>query len=567
MLHLIPQVKELRCTGGELCYNAVSCVYGALSPRLERAIGKLPYADGGAALTVTYENGEGEGYELTVNEKSISVSAKSEVGAFYAIQTLRQLLTHETVPCLYINDYPDFAYRGFYHDVTRGKVPTLDTLKKLVDLLSYCKVNSLQLYVEHTFAFDECRTLNEKTGALTAEEIRELDEYCRDNFIDFIPSLATFGHMYEILELPEYRHLRSIRGYDAPPNRWNERMVHHTIDPENPDSIKLVCGLIDQYFPLFTSDTFNICCDETFDLHYHPSTRDKGEMYIDFVKKIVRHLKECGKRVMMWGDILLAHPETISELPDDVIFLNWDYGRTPYEGNIIRFAEMNRTQIVCPGTGSWSRLTESADSSTENIAKMTEYGHRHGAVGVLNTNWGDWGNPCPLELSLYTAVFGAERSWSVLTEPDESYGEAVEHLIYAKNGAVAAVKELSRLHDRVNWNRFCASYFEHRETGTITSPVSAEYVASVTDAYREFADRLTSETWEREEIKEEMLIAAEGTAVIAELMGVMSGLQLNRATDTEAWLCKYKEKWLGKNKPSELYRIAEMFEYFVRICK
>lgn len=562
MLNLIPQVKEIRYSSGKLCRCAVSCVSGAHSPRLERALGKLPYADNGAVLTVTYSNGTDESYELTVNEESIAITAKNEAGAFYAIQTLRQLFTHDEIPCLHISDSPDFAYRGFYHDVTRGKIPTLDTLKKLVDLLAYCKINSLQLYVEHTFAFEQCQKLCEKTGALTADEIRELDLYCRDNFIDFIPSLATFGHMYEILELPEYRHLRSIRGYDAPENRWNERMAHHTIDPENPESLKLVSSLIDQYCPLFSSDTFNICCDETFDLHRHPSERDKGKMYIDFVKKIVSHLSRRGKRVMMWGDILLAHPETISELPDDVIFLNWDYGRNPYEGNVIRFAEMKRPQIVCPGTGTWSRLTESADSSEENIAKMTEYGHRHGALGVLNTNWGDWGNPCPLELSLYNTVFGAERSWNVSTEPDERYKDAVEHLIYAKNGAVAAVKALSRLHDRVNWNRFCASYFEHRKTGAITSPVSAEYVASVTDAYREFADRLASETWEREEIREEMLIAAEGTAVIAELMGVMSTLRIDRVTDTYAWLGRYKEKWLGKNKPSELYRIEEMFRYF-----
>ena len=57
----------------------------------------------------------------------------------------------EQVPCLHIKDKPDFKYRGFYQDVTRGKIPTVDTIKKLIDTMAYYKLNSLQLYVEHVF--------------------------------------------------------------------------------------------------------------------------------------------------------------------------------------------------------------------------------------------------------------------------------------------------------------------------------------------------------------------------------------------------------------------------------
>ena len=103
-------------------------------------------------------------------------------------------------------------------------------------------------------------------------------------------------------------------------------MAHHTIDPLNPQSIEVIKSMIDQYAPHFTSDSFNICCDETFDLNrYGEEGFEVGKIYVDFVKKIIAHVQEKGKTVMMWADILLQHPETIKELSDDIIFLNWYY--------------------------------------------------------------------------------------------------------------------------------------------------------------------------------------------------------------------------------------------------
>ena len=97
---------------------------------------------------------------------------------------------------------------------------------------------------------------------ITAEEILELDDYCYENFIDFIPSLSTFGHLYRLLETKEYKHLCELPDYVDSSHYWNERMPHHTIDPSNPESIEIIKSLIDQYVPLFTSNKFNICCDD-----------------------------------------------------------------------------------------------------------------------------------------------------------------------------------------------------------------------------------------------------------------------------------------------------------------
>ena len=68
---------------------------------------------------------------------------------------------------------------------------------------------------------------------------------------------------------------------------WKERMEHHTIDAANPESLQIVCSLIDQYLPLFRSEYFNICCDETWDLGKGRNDgKDPAELYINFIRGV-----------------------------------------------------------------------------------------------------------------------------------------------------------------------------------------------------------------------------------------------------------------------------------------
>ena len=98
---------------------------------------------------------ENEEYKLIINNDSIEIIATFDSGIFYAIQTLKQVLkqSSNSIRSLEIEDKPYFKNRGFFHDTTRGKVPTLETLKQLVDKASFYKINQIQLYIEHTFAF------------------------------------------------------------------------------------------------------------------------------------------------------------------------------------------------------------------------------------------------------------------------------------------------------------------------------------------------------------------------------------------------------------------------------
>ena len=562
MIKLIPAVKHMETYGNFFCAQTICFEENNLDSRLLHALKKLPCDKAGARLDISIAGHTGEGYELYINENDIRIKADGPAGAFYAIQTLRQIFKNSEIPCLYIKDFPDFEYRGFYQDVTRGKIPTMETIKKLIDQMAYYKLNSLQLYVEHTFEFEEYKQLRETTGYLTKEALLEIGAYCKENFIDFIPSLSTFGHLYELLEQPQYRHLRVLKDFDAPINFWDNRMMHHTIDPENPESIALIESLIDQYIPCFESEWFNICCDETFDLHtYDALGIDSGKLYVEFVKKIIAHVQKRGKKVMMWADILLKYPHTIDRIPAGTCFLNWNYSADPPEEKVIRLAETGETQIVCPGTASWSRLCESVGRGEPNICRMAEYGYAHGAKGVLNTNWGDWGNPSSLELAMYGLVLGAEKSWSVATAVDDAFYSRVNTLLYENPNGIQRLKELSELHDFVSWNGFFRAYFYHRYGLESNKMVEAPDLTAVQNAYAELVKKLSCEQWSNDEYRQEMLVAAEGVCVIAELWAKLKGMSVERLTDTRKWMQKFSEKWLQKNQPNELYKIREVFEY------
>lgn len=562
MLSLIPSVKTLSICPGQLIRKSVCCTGAQLDRRILSAVQKLPCDRTGTPLEISVTGSAGEGYVLDIGEHAISIVAESDAGAFYAVQTLRQLFRQETVPCLHIEDKPDFEHRGFYHDATRGKIPTVETMKQLIDQMAYYKLNSLQLYVEHTFAFEEYKQLRDRTGCLTKEDLLQIGAYCKENFIDFIPSLSTFGHLYELLEQPQYQHLRVLKNYQAEPNFWRNRMGHHTIDPENPQSIALIESLLDQYIPCFESDWFNICCDETFDLHSFDALGvDSGKLYVDFVKKIIAHVQKHGKKVMMWADILLKYPHTLAEIPQDICFLNWNYTAAPPEENVRRLAETGKMQIVCPGTNTWNRLCENVELEEQNICRMVQYGYQYGAAGVLNTNWGDWGNPCSLSLAMYGLVLGAEKSWSATTPVDDRFYSQVNALLYENSNGMRYLQTLSRLHDLVSWKGFCQAYFYHRYGNEINKTAARPNLAAAQAGYTALAESLSAEQWAADEYRQEMLLAAEGICVIAELWTKLLGEPVERLTDTRHWLKKYCDQWLQHNQPNELYRIREMFDY------
>jgi hypothetical protein len=449
---LIPKVKELRPLDGRLnlltpSWQVTHVMYLGILDIFEKAImgcrrswkafGPKDEMGPGITINMSIDTDLGintgidtdECYRLTVTPDGIDMRSPSRRGLFRAAATCAQLVINDPdgIPCVDILDWPDFPVRGFYHDVTRGRVPTLNSLKRLVDNLAFYKINQLQLYVEHSFAFSmipEFSALSSEGTRLTAFDIRELDKYCADNFVDLVPSLSTFGHLYELLRLPRFERLNElhIHASETPRDLW-DRMAHYTLNVSDPGSFELVKGMIEEYAPLFSSQWFNICCDETFDLgkgkNAERAEREGvGRLYVEFVNKIIGVVKSVGKKPMLWGDIVLKHPEYISEFPADTVFLNWDYAPDAKDESVKKFKEAGVTQYVCPGVQAWSRFAADVDRACANISRMTRFGREAGAAGVLNTNWGDCGHINLPANSYHGLAFGAAHSWNGGAEND-----------------------------------------------------------------------------------------------------------------------------------------------------
>src|SRR5690606_10334484 len=76
-----------------------------------------------------------ESYSLRIDESTIQLEAQSVAGAFYGIQTLRQLARIQpgSLPCLEIDDRPSLSFRGLMDDISRGPIPTMDYFRQQID--------------------------------------------------------------------------------------------------------------------------------------------------------------------------------------------------------------------------------------------------------------------------------------------------------------------------------------------------------------------------------------------------------------------------------------------------
>lgn len=358
-------------------------------------------------------------YQLEIRSDAIVARAATPAGHFYAACTLIQILEQSgaELPCLRIEDRADFPRRGVMLDISRDKVPTLETLYGLIDMLASWKINEVQLYTEHTFAYRKHRTVWENASPMTGEDILALDRFCRERFVDLVPNQNSFGHMHRWLMHEEYAHLaETAEGLDWPMFLTRRPF---SLAPAVPESIRLVEQLYNELLPHFSSRYFNVGCDETFDLGRGRSKElvakhGVGRVYLEFLQQIHALVSAHGRTMMFWGDIVMQHPELVSELPKDVIAMEWGYeAEHPFDRDGARFAEAGIRFYVCPGTSSWISLVGRTQNALGNLLNAAENGKKYGAMGYLNTDWGDYGHWQPLPVSYAGFAYGAGVSWAV----------------------------------------------------------------------------------------------------------------------------------------------------------
>ena len=401
-----------------------------------------------------------QGYVLTILADQIRIVARDAAGAFYGAMTLCQIARQSSkgsLPCLRVEDWPDIANRGVMLDISRDRVPTMQTLYELVDMFTEWKINQLQLYTEHTFAYHNHREVWADWSPMTSEQVLELDAYCRDRFVELVPNQNTFGHLAKWMQHSRYQHLCE----HSDPSTLNPHQgVFGTLCPTDPGSIELVRELLDELLPHFTSGQVNVGCDEarigvdrTRDL---VEARGKGRVYLDYMLKVHELVQERGRTMQFWGGGFMQHPELIGELPQGVIPVMEDYAAdAPFDTHCQTVVGAGLPFYVSPGTNCWSTIIGNTTTAVANIRRAAEGAVRYGAAGYLNTDWGDNGHWQHLPVSFAGYAYGAGVSWAVKANKDIDLPHTLDvHCFRDSAGVmgklVCGLGEVSRCHEKLH---------------------------------------------------------------------------------------------------------------------
>lgn len=383
-----------------------------------------------------------EGYCLEVAPDGVRISSAAPAGQFYGLVTLGQLLMDGgELPCCRIEDSPKLPLRGFMLDVSRGRIPTMETLYQLADLLARFKYNHLQLYIEgFSFAYPSFPQCWEGRTPLTPEELRVLDAYCRERFIELAANQNTLGHTAPWLARPEFRSLAEreegleLFGKTFPPT---------TLDAANPGSLALVKRMLDDLLPCFTSPWVNVGMDEAFELGKgknaaYAARHGGGRLFLEYAEKLHEYLSGCGKKMMMWADAAAGSPMLRRELPRDILLLEWGYeAEHPFAERARMLREDGRRFLVCPGTSSWSSFTGITDNMLANVRAAADAAGQWGAEGLLLTDWGDMGHLQMPAASWPALVFAGALAWDWEADVDEELlAQGLDRLVFRDRNCV-----------------------------------------------------------------------------------------------------------------------------------
>lgn len=397
-----------------------------------------------AAIRIRAQAMEREAYRLNVDENGVLIDAGDASGALYAVHVLRQLYDPKTrsIPFAWIEDRPKLALRGVMLDIARNKIPTLATLLDLLPVLAKFRVNHLQLYVEG-FAM-ESTTFPEVHAAyrpFSIASFQALEAAALEYGIELVGNQNSFGHLTEWLKRPEFHPLAECPDGFV---QWGYPFPASTINPTDPASLAFIKRLLDGFVPHTASRWFNLNGDEPFELGRGKSkaaveAQGVGAVYWGFVSRLIDHLRTHGKRSMLWGDVLIHHPELMDDIPRDAVFLDWGYDRGyPFAAHAKTLHEHGVSFVTCPGTSTWNSFSGRHADMWITTTDAARAAIEHGGLGVMTTDWGDFGHLQYLPASFWGFATLGMAAWSGFAAEATVRSYLDRHVFQARRGSPAA---------------------------------------------------------------------------------------------------------------------------------
>jgi hexosaminidase len=351
-------------------------------------------------------------------------------------------------------------------DISRGPVPTREYMKSQVRRCAELKLNMLSYYTEHIVKTKSHGDFASAGGGISIDEWKELSDYAAKYYIEIVGNFQSLGHFKKILSYPQYAPLGETK---------------QMLSPIRPESFQLLSDIYAEMAPVFSSNYFNVNCDETWDLGRGESKQQVdslgiGRVYANHINRIHGELVKYNKRTLVWGDIILSNPEIMDMIPEDIVLGAWTYGADdPFLSYFMPFIENEFEFMFSCGVLNSNRLLPDYRMTMANIKNFVRTAASHGTLGMLCTVWDDGGNAF-FPLDWYGVAYAADQSWNVNDDHMEQFDKRFDRGIYGNlNGSISEtfqslipLTDLSptqEMNEQVLWKRIIPLRGEHIQLG------------------------------------------------------------------------------------------------------
>ncbi|HEY0867932.1 MAG TPA: family 20 glycosylhydrolase [Fimbriimonas sp.] len=360
--------------------------------------------------------------------------------------------------------------RMWTYDLAREQAPSLDHLRRLMDLTAASGYNAIGLYLEHRFAYPSAPWAH-GTGCVTPEMVQRLQQEFPD--LQIIPCINLLGHMEGFLY--------SEGGYRFAEERFRGMQA----DPTNEAFLDLAYALLRDTIEIFASDLIHIGGDETWQLgvgegsrkkvaeyevlgppppapssktnHLEEGVDGKAMLYGTHFGPLARRVVEAGRTPAVWGDMFFDHPQALDHMPRETVIFDWQYFRSP-EFTSRRFVEAGHRVVFCPAIHTYNAVWCHLPQSERNVRQHAEAAMRLGADGVCVTTWemGLFGN--------YETMLPAIRaSGRILSEATAGDPAANDHEAAWDPKGQGGAEAIARYREAKDAPEFLKAYLEEGE--------------------------------------------------------------------------------------------------------
>ena len=416
-LNELKQAISLR--SGKAVKRASTASLASISYNVKNKGSELPGID-------EWHNGnEREQYDITITAKKIHITANTSAGLYYAVQTIRQLLSGSgdkaVLPFVTIQDKPALAYRGVMMDFAHGGLLTVDEIKKQIDFLALWKANQYYFYNEVSIELKGYPTLNYQAG-YTKEQVGSIIAYGRRKHIDVIPFLNLYGHLHELIRNEKYADL-AIGKYG------------HELDPRNPKVNELLKDWIKQYAELFPSPFMHVGFDETWETKRIAPDADKKvdpeALWLQQLDMVNSECKKYGKKILAWTDMNNFYTDIITKIPKDVTPVIWEY--SPDTAAINHFLQPVLKEgfpfFIQPAVCGWGYIYPLSQYTFDNIDLCLKAGMANRTEGFITSVWTDAVEPF-IRPSWMFMAYGCIGSWQGTSPDSKSFTDQYASVMF-----------------------------------------------------------------------------------------------------------------------------------------